>query len=68
MANGKVEYSVAAQSGAIHLYVMETDQELAFRDVDGLSAWLQEHRPEAMLDAPVRPDGKKRVKRFFEWE
>jgi hypothetical protein len=31
-------------------------------------AWLQEHRPEAMQDATLRPDGKKRArKKFFEW-
>jgi hypothetical protein len=68
VANGRVVYSVTAEQGIIRLYVMESDQEVAFRDVDGLRAWLQEHRPEAMGDAPARPGGKKRVKRLFDWE
>jgi hypothetical protein len=68
VANGRVEYSVTTESGGIRLYIMESDQEVAFRDIDGLTAWLQEHRPEAMQEVPVRPDGKKRAKKkFFEW-
>jgi hypothetical protein len=46
---------------------MESDEDVAFRDANGLTAWLQEHRPEAMLATPVRPDGKKRARKFFEW-
>lgn len=68
VANGRVEYSVTAEGGLIRLYVMESDQEVAFVDAGGLTAWLQEHRPEAMQEVPVRPDGKRRVKKkFFEW-
>lgn len=67
--NGRIVYSVTAEGGVIRLYIMESDQEAAFRDVDGLTAWLQEHRPEAMQDVPVRPDGKKKkAKKFFEWD
>jgi hypothetical protein len=67
VANGRVEYSVTAEGGVIRLYIMDSDEEVAFRDSVGLTAWLQEHRPEAMLDAPVRPDGTKRARKFFEW-
>jgi hypothetical protein len=68
VANGRVVYSVSAEGGVIRLYEMDSDQEVVFRDAGGLTAWLQEHRPEAMQDAPVRPDGKKRVKKkLFEW-
>ena len=67
VANGRVVYSVSAEGGMIRLYVMESDDEVAFRDTSGLTAWLQEHRPEAMQEAPVRPNGKKRARKFFEW-
>jgi hypothetical protein len=67
VAGGRVEYSVTAEGGVIRLYIMESDEEVAFRNADGLTAWLQEHRPEAMQETPVRPDGKKRAKKFFEW-
>jgi hypothetical protein len=67
VANGRVVYSVTAEGGAIRLYVMESDDEVAFRDTDGLTAWLREQRPEAMLDTPVEPKGRKRTKKFFEW-
>jgi hypothetical protein len=67
VANGRVVYSVTAESGVIRLYIMESDEEAAFRDTNGLTAWLQEHRPEAMEDTAVRPDGRKRAKKFFEW-
>jgi hypothetical protein len=67
VANGHIVYSVAAEAGVIRLYIMESDQEVAFSGTDGLTGWLQEHRPDAMQDAVVRPDGKKRAKKFFEW-
>ena len=67
VANGRVEYSVTAESGVIRLYIMESDEEVTLRDTDGLTAWLQEHRPEAMQDTPARPNGRKRAKKFFEW-
>jgi hypothetical protein len=51
----------------IRLYIMETDEEVAFRDASGLTAWLQEHRPEAMQDTPLRPNRRKRARKFFEW-
>jgi hypothetical protein len=67
VANGRVVYSVTAEGGVIRLYIMESDEEVAFRDVTGLTAFLQEHRPEAMQDVPDHPKGKKRAKKFFEW-
>jgi hypothetical protein len=65
--SGRIVYSVTADGDVIHLYVMESDQEVTFRNADGLKAWLQEHRPESMQNAADRPDGKKRGKKFFEW-
>jgi hypothetical protein len=64
---GRVVYSVTAEGGVIRLYIMESDEEVAFREPSGLTAWLQEHRPEAMLDTPAPPNGKKRARKFFEW-
>ena len=34
--NGKIEYSVTVDRGIIHLYVMDTDQEIVFADADEL--------------------------------
>jgi hypothetical protein len=67
VVNGKVEFSVTADGGSLRLYVMDTDQEIVFEDVDELRAWLSANRAEALQDAPTRPDGKTRVKKFFEW-
>jgi hypothetical protein len=67
VVNGKVEFSVAAEDGAIRLYVMDTDQEEVFSDVNELTAWLRLYRSEAMQEPARRPDGKTRVKKFFEW-
>ena len=65
--SGRVVYSVTAESGVIRLYIMESDEEVAFCDAAGLTAWLQEHRPEAMEDTPVQPSRRKRARKFFEW-
>jgi hypothetical protein len=67
VANGKVEFSVTADGGSLRLYVMDTDQEIVFEDLHDLRAWLKANRAEALQDAPTRPDGKTRVKKFFEW-
>ena len=67
VANGKVEFSVTAEGGSLRLYVMDTDQEIVFEDLDELRDWLRANRAEALQDAPTRPDGKTRVKKFFEW-
>jgi hypothetical protein len=67
VANGRVVYSVTAESGLIRLYIMDSDEEVALRDTVGLTAWLQEHRPEAMQDMQEQPTGTKRARKFFEW-
>jgi hypothetical protein len=67
VVDGEIEYSVAAEDGAIHLYVMATDEELTFRDAEELTAWLRVHRQDALQERPARPAGEKRSRRFFEW-
>jgi hypothetical protein len=67
VVDGHVEFSVTAEGGAIRLYVMDSDQEMVFADADALVAWLRSYRSDALQEAPGRPDGKRRVKRFFEW-
>jgi hypothetical protein len=65
--NGKIEYSVTVEDGAIHLYVMETDQEIVFADADALMGWLRANRIEAVRE-PVPPGTRKRrFKRFTDW-
>ena len=65
---GKIEYSVTADAGSIHLYVMETDQEIQFKDADGLMTWLRTHRAEAVQEpAPRLSSGKSRLRKLFEW-
>ena len=67
VASGRVVYSVTADGEVIRLYIMESDEEVTLRDTDGLTAWLQEHRPEAMVDIPEQPTATKRARKFFEW-
>lgn len=67
VAGAEIEFSVTAEDGAIHLYVMASDEELAFRDVDELTAWLRVHRQDAFTERPQRPQGKERFRRYFEW-
>jgi hypothetical protein len=68
LSDGKVEFSVSVDGPAIALYVMDTDEEMTFPSRDALEAWLGEHRPDAMRHAPARVKGKKRFRKFFEWE
>ncbi len=67
VSGGEIEFSVAADAGAIHLYVMATDQELVFPDAEQLTAWLRIHRDDALQERPSRPADEKRSRRFFEW-
>ena len=64
---GKIEFSVTADSDSIRLYLMETDQEIAFKDADGLSAWLRSNRAEALLEPETRGPRKSRFRKFTEW-
>jgi hypothetical protein len=65
--DGEIELSVAAENGSIHLYVMEADREIVFKDASELSAWLASHKGEAFQEVPRRTDGKPKYRRFFEW-
>jgi hypothetical protein len=69
--NGRIEFSVSVDAGSVHLYVMDTDQEIVFDDAEELMAWLRVHRPEAQLEPPTpgTPGTKKksRLRRFTEW-
>jgi hypothetical protein len=65
--DGEIEFSVAADRGSVHLYVMATDRELVFADAEQLSAWLRIHRDDALQERPLRPPVKERSRRFFEW-
>lgn len=67
VSGGKVECSVSVESAVMHLYVMETDDEMTFNSGDSLVAWLGVHRPDAVRPAPTRAARKKRVSKFFEW-
>jgi hypothetical protein len=67
VVDGEIEYSVTAERGDLRLYVMQTDEELVFGDAAGMSAWLREHRIDALADRPVRPDAKTRVRRLIRW-
>jgi hypothetical protein len=64
---GKVVFSVTSEGTSIHLYEMDSDREVVFAGVDELTMWLQTYRSDALQEAAQRPDGKTRVKKFFEW-
>jgi hypothetical protein len=67
VSGGKIEFSVAVEGSELLLYSMDADQEARFSNREDLVAWLREHRPDTMQDAPPRPEGKERVRRFFQW-
>jgi hypothetical protein len=67
VAKGEIEFSVTADAGALHLYVMATDREVVLQSADELSAWLETHRPDAMAERQVTSGGKPRMKGLLEW-
>ena len=66
--SGEIEFSVSADDGKLHLYVMATDREVVLQGADELSAWLETNRPEALAEREVTPGGKARMKGMLEWE
>ena len=64
---GKVEYSVTADNDSIRLYVMESDEEIVFKDADELTTWLRTHRPEALREQASPSPRKSRFRKLFEW-
>lgn len=67
VAEGKIEFSLSVEGSELLLYDMDTDRETRFADRATLEAWLREHRPETLQEAPPRPERKARAKKFFEW-
>jgi hypothetical protein len=67
VAQGKVVCSVTAEGGSLRLYDMDADREVVFAGVDELTSWLRAYRSDALQEAATRPDGRTRVKKFFEW-
>jgi hypothetical protein len=67
VANGEIDLSASADDGALHLYVMATDQEFVMQTAEELNAWLEIHRPEALSERQASPTGKARTKGLFEW-
>jgi hypothetical protein len=67
VAEGKVVLSVTADGDSVRLYEMDSDREVVFVDVDGLTTWLQSHRSDVLQEATRHAKGTTRVKKFFEW-
>jgi hypothetical protein len=67
VVNGKIEFSVSVDRGAIRLYVMETDRDVVFPDADAMMAWLRSNRAEAAREPVAAPTLKQRRKRFTDW-
>ena len=65
---GKIEFSVTVDDGSVRLYVMETDQEIIFKDAGGLMAWLRTNRAEAVREPVPSGTRKSRFRRFTQWE
>ncbi len=65
--NGKIEFSVTADADSIHLYVMETDQEIVFKGADELMTWLRTNRVEAVQEPSARAPRKSRFRKLTEW-
>jgi hypothetical protein len=64
---GKIELSVTVEGDTIRLYIMETDQEMVFKDADELTTWLRTHRVEALQEPQSRVPRKSRLRKLFEW-
>jgi hypothetical protein len=67
VANGKIDFSVTADADAIHLYLMDTDQEIVFADADELMAWLRANRADAAREPATRASTRSRLRRFTDW-
>ncbi len=68
VVDGEIDLSVSVEDGAIQLYIMATDQDVVLPDSDALTAWMLEHRPQAMQEAQRKPRGKIRAKSMVQWE
>ena len=55
--SGRIEFSVSTEGESIHLYVMETDEDVVFQDEQELTTWLRTHRAEALRE-PVSPQAR----------
>jgi hypothetical protein len=67
VVNGKIEFSVTADSESVRLYVMDTDREIVFDDGAGLMAWLRTNRAEAVQEPVQRGTRKSRFRRITDW-
>jgi hypothetical protein len=67
VSEGKIEFSVSVEGSELVLYDMDADRDTRFADRATLEAWLKEHRPDTLQEAPPRPERKERARRFFEW-
>jgi hypothetical protein len=68
VTGGKIEFSVSVEGSELVLYDMETDRDTRFADRQALEAWLKEHRPDTLQEAPPQQDRKAKARKFFEWE
>jgi hypothetical protein len=67
VSDGKIEFSVSVEGSELVLYDMETDRDTRFADRETLEAWLREHRPDTLQEAPPQLERKAKVRKFFEW-
>jgi hypothetical protein len=74
VSGGKIEFSASRDGHSIHLYVLESDQEMVFKDASECMLWLRTNRPEALQEPVSRPSGKSRLqkvssrlRKFGEW-
>jgi hypothetical protein len=47
--------------------MMDTDQEIIFKDADGLMAWLRSNRAEAALEPEPPGTKKSRLRKITQW-
>ncbi len=65
--DGKIEFSVTVEGGAIDLYLMETDREIVLKDSEELVTWLRTHRVEALREPVAKVPQKSRLRDIFKW-
>ena len=54
---------------AVHVWVMDTDQEIVLPDTAALTEWLRAYREDALAERPLKSaEKKRRFRELFEWE
>jgi hypothetical protein len=63
----KIELSATAERDVIHLFVVETDEEIEFKNADELAVWLRANWAEALQEPKPRLPMRSRLRKITGW-